>query len=144
MRALGKGELEQARASLKIAVRELGVTLDLDHEHAAALLNRAVCHAQLARILSELDQPLDTADALGAALVDYDLAVAADSSLGVAWFDRALLHLRRSRLAQLSRQGRMARLERERAASDLREALGRVSADHPWRWRFEELAEDLR
>ena len=89
-------------------------------------------------------QPANSArSTLNAALADYDAAIAADPRFAVAWYDRGLVHKRRSRLAQLAMAVKEARAELRRAVADAREALARAPQDHPWRWRFEALAEEL-
>ncbi len=85
--------------------------------------------------------PAKSASARDAALADYDAAIAADPSLAAAWYNRALLRERRARLAHLSMAFADARDERARARADADEALARAPNDHPWRPRFEILAD---
>ncbi len=120
-----------------------GATLTVLPDYAPALVNRGVCRVQLARVLSASCAPILAAPALRAALGDYGAAIGADPKLAVAWYDRALLRKLRARLAQLALDAGEARHELDRARADAREALTLAPADHPWRWRFEALVEEL-
>ncbi len=143
LRAIGRNAHPEALLALQRAIRELSSTLTLQPNYAPALINRGVCRAQLARVLSVSGEPTLATTALNSALADYDAAIAADPKLAIAWYDRALLRQRRSRLAQLAMAPGQARQETDRARADAAESLARAPLDHPWRWRFETLAEEL-
>ncbi len=143
LRAIGRDAHPDALLALQLAIRELSSSLTLQPDSAPALINRGVCRTQLARVLSVSGETTLAATALNAALTDYDAAIAADPKLAVAWYDRALLRQRRARLAQLTMAPGQARQETDRARADVAESLARAPLDHPWRWRFEALGEEL-
>ena len=144
LRAAARDDRLDAWQSLERAVGELTSTLAIEPGHAPALVNRGACRAQLDRVLSEAGEPARAGRERAAALADYDAAIAADDTLAVAWFDRAILRERLAQLARLAQRPEEARIELERGRADAREALARLPQDHTHRKRFQALAEELQ
>jgi len=143
MRALERGDLVEARESLQGAAHEFEATLTLRPGYAPAHVNRGVLRVQLARLEADEGRTRESAVLLDGAQADYDAAVAIDPELVAAWFDRALLHQHRERLARLSLDGLRATRHRQLAERDVREALVLVQEGHPFEQRIQRLGFEL-
>jgi tetratricopeptide (TPR) repeat protein len=142
LRARARGAPLELRTSLELATQEFTSALTVRPDLAAAHVNRGACRTQLARVLAAESDPERSLHLLQEALADYDAALRVEPDLAVAWFDRALVRLQRAALARAafhpSAQG-----ERQRAREDARRALDLAGEEHPWRWRFPALVDEL-
>ncbi|MCP3919735.1 MAG: serine/threonine protein kinase [bacterium] len=139
LRAVAARNLPAARETLEFAIAEFDAAWTIRPEQPAALVNRAVCRAQLERVLVELDEVTLAATTRQAALADYDTALELDETLEAAYFDRALLLARSAGILRMAMRPAEAQRALVRARNDARVALERAPDGHPLRGAIESL-----
>lgn len=117
------GQAAQATGELVSTVEALSILLDEDPDMAGALLNRAVCRAELEKLLVAGGRTVDAVATHADAISDLDAVTELAGDFLPGYFNRALLrHYQADRLAALGRFGQ-ANSEFEQAVTDLTQVI---------------------
>ena len=141
-RAWQTGEADEARTAMAAALQQYEAALTLRPGLVAGLVGRGVARACLARWLGVTGA--DVTELLDGSESDFDQVLEIDPSSRRRSSDRALLRRYRAQLAQIALRGEQARRSLELARADAEAARVAAGADHPWRERIGELAQELR